>query len=481
MFALVRDITERKRAEEALRASEAKFRGLFENMLEGVHQSSPEGKYITVNPAFVRMLGYQSEEELLAVDGRDTWANPEDRESWVQKLQKEGELRNVELVLKRKDGQSVIVLENDRVVRDEEGKILYHEGTVTDITERKRAEEALRASEAKFRGLFENLLEGVYQSSPEGKYITANPAFVRMLGYQSEEELLAVDARDTWADLEDRERWIQKLEEEGELHNFELILESKDGHQRIVLGNDRVVRDEQGRILYHEGTVTDITEWKQAEEAMFLQTRELAVLDERNRMAREIHDTLAQGFTGIVLQLEAAEQALDESPAELPDHLSRAKNLARECLEEARRSVWNLRPLALEELPLDAALQEEVSRFASMGRDKASFSLSGDRRELPSNVQSAILRICQESLSNVRRHARATEVKVELIFYTDAVCLKVQDNGIGFNIEKVKAAGRQSGFGLTVMEERASLLGGTLAVKSQKGEGTLVEARIPTA
>jgi len=213
---------------------------------------------------------------------------------------------------------------------------------------------------------------------------------------------------------------------------------------------------------------------------LFQQTRELAVLEERNRMAREIHDTLAQGFTGIVLQLEAAEQALDGTPAEVPDHLSRAKNLARESLQEARRSVWGLLPRALEQHSLEAALQEEVSRINAAGREKTSFSLSGERVELPSNVQAALLRICQESFTNVRRHARATQVTVDLTFYPEAVCLKVQDDGIGFDFEGVKAAGTQSSFGLAGMKERARLLGGTLAVSSQKGKGTLVEVSIPT-
>ena len=211
------------------------------------------------------------------------------------------------------------------------------------------------------------------------------------------------------------------------------------------------------------------------------QTREMAVMAERNRMAREIHDTLAQGFTGIVLQLEAAEQALEESPAEVPEHLSRAKNLARESLQEARRSVWDLLPRALEQRPLEAALHEHVRLFAAAGREKASFSLSGDRRDLPSNVQAALLRICQESLTNIRRHARATVVRVNLTFYPEAVCLRIEDNGTGFDFEAVKTLGSESGFGLAGMEERARLIGGTLAVRSREGEGTSLEVQIPTA
>ncbi len=213
---------------------------------------------------------------------------------------------------------------------------------------------------------------------------------------------------------------------------------------------------------------------------LYAESRDLAILEERNRMAREIHDTLAQGFTGIVLQLEGAEQAMEASPTEVSDHLSRAKTLARESLQEARRSVWNLLPHALEQGPLDTALREEISKCkADAGWEKAEFSISGKRRELASNVQAGILRVCQESLANVMRHANASKVSVTLTFGPDLVCLAVQDDGIGFDANEVKRIDRQGGFGLTGMAQRAEQLGGTLLVNSEQGGGTRVEVRIP--
>ena len=235
------------------------------------------------------------------------------------------------------------------------------------------------------------------------------------------------------------------------------------------------VRDESGEVVGIIGVSTDISEREQAEQTM----RELAVLEERNRMAREIHDTLAQGFTGIVLQLEAAEQALDGADPEVEGHLDRAKNLARESLQEARRSVWDLLPKSLEEHTLDAAIKEAVDSWADQGREAVSLVLSGYQRELPLEVQTALFRICQESLTNIRRHARATEVKVELRSDSDEACLAVRDNGQGFNLEEVKANGGQEGLGLAGMEQRANILGGILSVQSQAGKGTLVEVKIP--
>ena len=198
-------------------------------------------------------------------------------------------------------------------------------------------------------------------------------------------------------------------------------------------------------------------------------------------MAREMHDTLAQGFTGIVLQLEAAEHASEAQPEaleELRAHLERAKELARESLQEARRSVWDLMPRALEERSLDMALAREVGQFDSAGRERASFEVRGRSRELPSDVQAALLRIGQESLTNVRRHAAANEVRLELSYEANCVRLKVSDDGAGFDLDAARARGRGGGFGLSGMEQRVRQLGGRLELRATVGEGTAIEATI---
>ncbi len=197
-------------------------------------------------------------------------------------------------------------------------------------------------------------------------------------------------------------------------------------------------------------------------------------------MAREIHDTMAQGFTGIVLQMEAAEQSMERSPDALPEHLNRARALAREGLQEARRSVWGLMPHALERLPLDAALQEEVRRFDADGLAKIEFTQSGERRELPPDVQTVLLRICQESLTNIRRHAEASQVNVNLKYHPREVLLNVQDNGVGFDPATVQNDKNGVSFGLIGMRQRAEQIAGQLVVDSTKNKGTLVQLTIPT-
>ncbi len=235
------------------------------------------------------------------------------------------------------------------------------------------------------------------------------------------------------------------------------------------------VQNDSGDVIGLIGVSTDITERQQGEQTM----RDIAVLEERNRVAREIHDTLAQGFTGIVLQLEAAEDALDGTHADVEAHLSRAKGLARESLQEARRSVWNLLPKSLEDKSLEEALEQEVASWAEGGGEKAVFELSGKRWELPSEIQTALLRICQESLTNVRRHAKATHVRVSLTLSAESARLMVEDDGQGFDLEDAPDQREDGGFGMAGMEQRARLLGGVLTVSTSKGGGCLVEVNIP--
>ena len=208
---------------------------------------------------------------------------------------------------------------------------------------------------------------------------------------------------------------------------------------------------------------------------LYQETRDMAVLEERNRIAREIHDTLAQGFTGIVLQLEAAEQALNEDIDHAHEHLNRARDLARESLKEARRSVWALRPQALEKLPLIATLREQIEKFVEDSGVQANFNTPRKKRTLSADIESTLLRICQESLTNVKKHAQASQVEVNLAFEEKAVSLRIHDNGIGFNPE----ARTKNRFGLISMRERVRLLGGSIEIRSEMRKGTHIVVTIP--
>lgn len=214
---------------------------------------------------------------------------------------------------------------------------------------------------------------------------------------------------------------------------------------------------------------------------LYEETRQIAVMEERNRMAREIHDTLAQGFSGIIMQLEAAEQALGEDMAAVERHISQAKSLARKSLAEARRSVWDLRPQALEQFPLPEALKQEVEKFAHSTGIDAEFGVIGSKRNLPAEVEATLLRICQEALTNVRKHAKATKVDVRLVFDEGEVELVVSDNGRGFEAEvpSEDEVRKRGTFGLISMRERARSVGGHFEVLSETGKGTVVRVTVP--
>src|SRR6266436_839006 len=207
------------------------------------------------------------------------------------------------------------------------------------------------------------------------------------------------------------------------------------------------------------------------------QSRQSAVMAERNRMARDIHDTLAQGFTGVIVQLEAVEEAISKDQAvKASGHLNRAGDLARESLREARRSVQALRPQALEEKPLGEALKDLIDKMTGGTTVRAEFTLRGHPRELSAEWEANILRIGQEVLTNVLRHARASEFKVLLAFDSREIRVDLRDNGCGFDPGR-----RHEGFGLQGMRERAEGMGGQLSIQSAEGKGTAISIVIPLA
>jgi signal transduction histidine kinase len=194
-------------------------------------------------------------------------------------------------------------------------------------------------------------------------------------------------------------------------------------------------------------------------------------------MARDIHDTLAQGLTGVIVQLEAVEEAMARNLAvKASGHLDRAGELARESLREARRSVQALRPQALEEKQLSEALNDLIERMTSGTTVHAELTLQGEQQKLPPEWETNLLRIGQEVLTNVLRHARASEFNVLLVFDGREIRLDLRDNGCGFDPQR-----RHEGFGLQGMRERAEGMGGQLTIQSAAGKGTAISIVLPVA
>jgi signal transduction histidine kinase len=204
-------------------------------------------------------------------------------------------------------------------------------------------------------------------------------------------------------------------------------------------------------------------------------SRRSAVVAERNRLAREVHDTLAQGLTGVIVQLEAAGEAMGQSQsAKASDHLERAGQLARESLQEARRSVRALRPHALEENSLSVALNELLATMTADSPITATLTVDGEPRVLPQEWENNLLRIGQEVLTNALRHSQATQFCGRLSFGGREISLHLRDNGIGFDPE-----GQHEGFGLQGIRERSETMAGKLAIQSEKDRGVSISIVLP--
>src|SRR3954470_11026401 len=226
---------------------------------------------------------------------------------------------------------------------------------------------------------------------------------------------------------------------------------------------------------------------------LLIQAREAGVSDERQRMAREIHDTLAQGLTGIITQLQVAERFADDQ-ALWRRHVRAATGLARESLSEARRSVHALRPEALEAARLSDALAGVGERWSALHGIAVQVTTTGTARPMPPEADVALLRTAQEALANVAKHARATKVGLTLSYMENEVALDVRDDGRGFEPDRVgdglpgvgddgprrpDAGVPGGGFGLVAMRQRIESLSGRLQVESEPGAGTAISACIP--
>ncbi|MEV4887800.1 sensor histidine kinase [Nonomuraea sp. NPDC055795] len=212
------------------------------------------------------------------------------------------------------------------------------------------------------------------------------------------------------------------------------------------------------------------------QDLLLVQAHEAGQLEERQRLAGEIHDTLAQGLTGIVTHVRAAQQSAGE-PERWRFHLGRVESLATGSLTEARRSVQALRPGQLENSHLPEAVSSMARRWSESHAVPITVEVTGDTVPLQTTVEITLFRAAQEALTNVAKHARATRVGLTLSYLGEVVLLDVRDDGVGFD----PGAVRQPGFGLEAMRRRLHAVGGDLEVESMTGDGTAISASVPQA
>jgi diguanylate cyclase (GGDEF)-like protein/PAS domain S-box-containing protein len=267
--AIKQDITQRKLAEQALQDAEQKYRGIFENAVLGIFQSTLEGKFLSVNPALSQAAGYDSPQDFLNSVPRvsDVYVDPKRPEELRQLLVAQKVVRDFEAELRSKDGSTRTVSMNVRVVADPRSSNFYLDGTIQDITPRKLAEQALQKAEQKYRSIFENAVLGIFQTNLEGDFLSVNPALARLAGYDSPEDFLnsVHGAAEIYVDLKRRDELRELLQAQRVVRDFEVEFKTKGGGTRTTSINVGAVADSEGGGFYLEGTVQDITERKAAQ------------------------------------------------------------------------------------------------------------------------------------------------------------------------------------------------------------------------
>ncbi|MEX0272510.1 PAS domain S-box protein [Leptolyngbyaceae cyanobacterium UHCC 1019] len=450
------DTTQRKQAEEALQRSEAKFRNIFENSQVGIFRVRlSDGLLLDANQRHANLFGFDSPEEIIGLEHViGYYADPSDHQHLIELLKRDREVRSFEAQMRKRDGTLFWGLFSLYLNADND----YTEGVVADISDRKQAEAALQASEAELRALVSAIPDPLFIFTTEGQLVCAikgNPSYGELL---CREEGIGKTLHQLYAKEEADEflSYIQQVVKTQQILTVEYSLWIAG---REIWFSARIAPIRHEQVIW---LARDITLQKQAEAA--------SILEERNRMAREIHDTLAQAFTGILAQVGAANQVLTDDVEATEAHLDLIKELARTGLIEARRSVVALRPQLLEEGSLQSALHRLVAQLRTAAMDTTLYyEIEGAVYALPTEVESNFLRIGQEALTNATRHANADEIRVELEYDRDQVCLRVKDNGQGFGVGSIPSS---EGFGLLGMSERAERIGAQLTIRSQPGQGT---------
>lgn len=474
---LERHVAQLRQAQDALRESEERYRLLFERNLAGVYRSTLDGRILACNEALAKILGYEGVEELLAVPAVGIYADPQDRERFITQLRAEGVVTGKEWQLRRKDGSSVWCLETASLIESESGLPVVVQGTVFDITKRKRMEEAVQESEARYRMLFENAPLCIFEvdlSQVPHAILQTNRQTEAVYGWSPSEitsvtipMIFAADA------MPDHKRLTDRILA-GEAITLESTHRRRDGSLFPVrLSATPALASEPRHIIL---AVEDIS----AEQSR--RSEEEAIAEERRRMAREIHDGLAQNLASLRLRARLWYNLIDEHPEQMHDEVEAMRDFLSEQIQEVRRSIFALRPVALDELGFFPALRQFVVDFGEQNQLRIDLRILGAEDRLPSYLEPVLFRVIQEALNNVSRHAEAATVWIDLdLRKADSLALAVRDDGQGFDTAILDQSIRLGHLGLTQMRERAEELGGTLQVQSWTRRGTEVRVVLPTA
>jgi PAS domain S-box-containing protein len=486
---LALDITARKQAEEALRETTHTLQTLIQASPLAIIALDRDLKIRLWNPGAERMFGWLESE----VQGRPLPFVPEDRLPDVRAMlagEMKGEARSaLELRRLRKDGTSIDVQLWTASLTDARGEHVGIMGIFADITESKRAAEALQEANSRLQTLVQASPLAIIALNLEGRIISWNPAAESMFGWREEEIIGQV--LPTIAD--GREQEFQALRQQAlegtALLDLEQRRQRRDGSRVDVSLSAAPLHDGTGATIGTMGIIQDITARKRAEEALKKSERELRLLtarllsiqeQERRRVARELHDELGQALTVLKINLVAIEDRLSARQRHLKANCEQMLAYIDTVIENVRRLSWDLSPSSLEDLGLSAALGYLVDETCRNHQMQSAVVMDEIDPLFSPDTQINIYRIFQESLTNVVKHARASLVSVKVKRDNGKVSFMIGDNGRGFDLKRAmsRKVPRRS-LGLTAMNERALMADGSLQITSRKGRGTTIIFTIP--
>jgi len=453
------------------------FYNAFQASPIGIVMENLDGQPLFVNPAFCAMLGF-TEEEMRNKHCVDFSPAEDAEKDWAlfQQL-RAGSIDHYQIDKRyfRRDGTLVWGRLSISLLNGSPSPLVL--AMVEDITERKRAEEALRDSEAQFRSVFRDAGVGMVIVSPEGRYLSANPTFCDCLGY-TEQELLEMSV-ESITHPEDWPAFQKKLKEamlEGRgFHWFQKRCLHKSGRIVYTESSTSVIRNREGDRQFFVGQVIDITSRKKAEEAVAGMTRKLieAQEQERARIARELHDDINQRLAMLAVQLDQ----LQDIPS---DAQSRVNDLRKQTIEisnDVQALSHQLHSSKLEYLGVTEAMKSWCREVGDKQKLEVDFKCDV-ASPLPTEIGLSLFRVLQEALHNAASHSGVKRVEVRLSEHSNELHLVIRDSGKGFHVE---AALQGEGLGLTSMRERVRLVNGTIAIDSKPEQGTTIHVRLPFA
>jgi PAS domain S-box-containing protein len=471
-----RDTTDRKEAEELVQRSEIRYRSLFEGVPVGLYRTTPAGQILDANPALVHILGYPDRESLLAISVPDLYANPAARKEWQTRIEHEGILRDFEAQFRKCDGTTILVRETSKAVRDDSGQVVYYEGILEGITDRKNLEMALRESEERYRTFFTTSMDCAFITSVDGKWLDFNDSAVHFFGYATRDELQKINVRDLYENSHDRKRHLAYIREKGYSKEYPVNLKKKDGTIINTLITTVPRKDKDGTIIGFQGTIRDITDQRLTQEALFQANKKLNLLSSITR-----HDILNQ-LTVLEGYLKLSEEFV-HVPANVGDFIKKEIKAA-ETIENQigfTRVYQNMGVNAPTWQNANANISRAVAalpmRNIRVKMDCTDFEVLADPllEKVFFNLVDNALRHGGDTMTTVRFSSHESDSGMMIVCEDDGVGISRKDKKYLFE----RGFGKHTGFGLYLIREILSITGITISETGEPGKGARFEILVP--